>query len=861
MDNMNTINIFNERYGTSVATNGNIIAIGNPPTKNWQYAEGFSYKGQVILVRKNQFKSNYEVIKTLFNENENLMTPYYTEQSSSAVNTSSLIANSGSLPNVNNSCSYLTIEDNTKYVYQSKYGESLDLSDYFLAVSDISFSQSIDSRNFFTQNQVNIYKIDPNYVYESGSIQPISSEYTKETISTYEVSSHPFAFLTGSFDSQFGKSVSISNNYLAVGAPNALNGRGKVYVYKNVNDEYVLVQQLTSSISLDPYQSNFGFSVCIDKYSEDKIVVGSNQISASKVFLFTSGSDGWRLTQKFQNITGSEYLKLEGMEFDLFPSGSLSAAQQKNRFGYSVSIHKNVLSIGSPNDLLYYEYSGSNTLRQRGAVYVYENGLCPTGSNDYLFIKKIYGDEITFKDNMMGYSVSTFNNKILIGSPKPYFPFSSLYISSSINYYDKFYDPNDFGEASYCGQCLYYNVSQSKVIQITTDPISKRKEFNKPFTAFGYSTALSNDNLIIGAPIPLNQDLYLDTPLITESGSYADPSYVGTSSYNPENCNESSDVIYFQIEDTVYASGSVEAKIALRMESETYDKIIGKCYIYDNLDLRTNYTIGNIFYNNNSIVINNTGSVLNLLTRDPVDTNNPALYMDYKSLVTTYEKQYVCKVTPGEFNISTNPTAVTSSLINYCVLNKETFDFQNLDLILRYINYKNVVPGSEKWYLNMISNDVEQNIFGFYTSSYVNYNTNILTQNYKNILAEKNFDIDKDGKVDIQDGIMLWKYFIEKLNFSNYTKYINSLSTRNNYDDIIRFLDLQTGKFTQNLIKSNFFNYKFSSSIDPTGSYLAPYITTVGLYSNCDLVAVAKLAQPIKNTGEIPINILVKWDT
>jgi hypothetical protein len=108
---------------------------------------------------------------------------------------------------------------------------------------------------------------------------------------------------------------------------------------------------------------------------------------------------------------------------------------------------------------------------------------------------------------------------------------------------------------------------------------------------------------------------------------------------------------------------------------------------------------------------------------------------------------------------------------------------------------------------------------------------------------------------------MLWKYFIEKLNFSNYTKYINSLSTRNNYDDIIRFLDLQTGKFTQNLIKSNFFNYKFSSSIDPTGSYLAPYITTVGLYSNCDLVAVAKLAQPIKNTGEIPINILVKWDT
>jgi hypothetical protein len=42
---------------------------------------------------------------------------------------------------------------------------------------------------------------------------------------------------------------------------------------------------------------------------------------------------------------------------------------------------------------------------------------------------------------------------------------------------------------------------------------------------------------------------------------------------------------------------------------------------------------------------------------------------------------------------------------------------------------------------------------------------------------------------------------------------------------------------------------------------LAPYITTVGLYSGAELVAVAKLAAPIKNTGEIPINIVVKWDT
>lgn len=858
---MSLINIYNERYGTSVATNGNIIAVGNPPTKNWDYNEGFSRRGQIFLIRKNQFKSNYEVIKTLFNENENLVTPYYTEQSSSAVNTSSLIANSGSLPNVNSSCSYLTIENDTKFVYQSKYGESLDICDYFLAATDTSFTQSIDNKNFFNQNQVNIYRIDPNYVYKSGSIKAKSSDFTKEIVSTYEISSTPIAYLTSSTNIQFGKSVSISNNYLVVGAPGFNNNRGCVYIFKNVNDSYKFVQKLTSSITLDPYQSSFGFSVCIDKYAEDKLAVGCNQISASKVFLFTSGSGGWAFSQRFQNITGSEYLKVEGFEFDLYPSGSLSAAQKKNRFGYSVSLHKNVLAIGSPNDLLYYEYSGSNTLRQRGATYIYENGLCPTGSNHYLFIKKLYGDEITFKDNMMGYSVSTFNNKVLIGSPKPYFPFGSLYISSSINYYDKFYDVNDFGESSYCGQCLYYNVTKSLVTQITTDPIAKRKEYNKPFSAFGYSVALSDNNLVVGSPIPLNDDLYLSTPFITESGSYSDPSYVNTSSFNSENCNETSDVVYFQIEDTVYGSGSIKSKIVFEMEGETYTDITGKAYIYDKLDLKTDYSIGNIFYNNNTLILNNTGSTLNLITRDPVNQDYPALYMDYNTLITTYEKQYICTIMPGEFNISTNPTSVTSSVINYCVFNKQDFNFENLDIILRYINYKNVVPGSEKWYLNMISDDVEQNIFGFYTSSYINYNTNLLTPELKNILAEKNFDVDKDGKVDILDGKMMWKYFIEKLKFTNYKSYLNPLSNRNNYDDIIRFLDEQTGKSNKNYVKSNFFNYQYSSSIDPTGSYLAPYITTVGLYSGCDLVAVAKLAQPIKNTGEIPINISVKWDT
>jgi hypothetical protein len=61
---------------------------------------------------------------------------------------------------------------------------------------------------------------------------------------------------------------------------------------------------------------------------------------------------------------------------------------------------------------------------------------------------------------------------------------------------------------------------------------------------------------------------------------------------------------------------------------------------------------------------------------------------------------------------------------------------------------------------------------------------------------------------------------------------------------------------------SGFDVYEYSSSVDPTGSYLAPYITTIGLYDdNMDMVAVAKLAKPVKSTPDLPVNFLVRFDS
>ena len=57
-------------------------------------------------------------------------------------------------------------------------------------------------------------------------------------------------------------------------------------------------------------------------------------------------------------------------------------------------------------------------------------------------------------------------------------------------------------------------------------------------------------------------------------------------------------------------------------------------------------------------------------------------------------------------------------------------------------------------------------------------------------------------------------------------------------------------------------DYYESSSVDPTGSYLAPYITTIGLYDkDNNMVAVAKLPKPIKKLPDYDVNFIVRFDT
>jgi hypothetical protein len=91
----------------------------------------------------------------------------------------------------------------------------------------------------------------------------------------------------------------------------------------------------------------------------------------------------------------------------------------------------------------------------------------------------------------------------------------------------------------------------------------------------------------------------------------------------------------------------------------------------------------------------------------------------------------------------------------------------------------------------------------------------------------------------------------------NYTKIINQAG--------IRYIRNSKFPFTSSLnpiVFASFDDYFESGSLDPTGSYLAPYITTIALYDDeLNMVAVAKLPKAVKSLPDYPVNFIVRFDT
>jgi hypothetical protein len=703
-----------------------------------------------------------------------------------------IILNADTSSNVNGLNFELDIDDNNLYYYGDSYGISVALSSSLIVIGCPFYYYSISSTStILTGSCVDIYDIE---TYNSSS------------------NKYPLYTITNSFDSTyststFGESVSIihsnklSSSVLVVGSSTANSNLGQVYIYtQSLSGNYLHYQTLNGSIT----NGYFGGSLKIDPSGSNRIVVGNKSTgSAVYVYELNQSTNQWQLNDtldQYRTITGSlNFIDTKPYFPGVQPSGS--------NYGNSVSIYGDTIIIGSPNDMYYYEWSGSTVLRNRGAVYFWKK--C-SDATDWFLLDKSFGNENILESNNLGFSVGIYNNKAVATNVRDIRTYCTNYIFNTLF---KRYDcnPND-STIDTLGQFVIYNQLTSSFSSSweIESVFTKKKQYGYPYSNFGYSSAIydkENTATIIGSPIFI---------------------------YNPEQLTSS------------------------LLDNSIYDSIKGYAYIYNFNDLVTDYHIGNVFYRDGKIILSNSGSIFDNLLKDRSNLLQSKYNIEYKSSVKIYEKQVLCRIESGEFNYSTNPTSLVPNTFDFDIDGNKYFNFTDLDLILKYINYQ--VNGSYNWWDYMTFTNEEQSLFNLYS---VEYNiSSSYTTNYTSLLSSNYYDFDIDGnnKVNLNDMYILWKYFNDNLNQTELFKYVEPKSSRKTVQQIVSYIEQKTGKFGGKTIKRDFFEFNYSSSIDPTGSYLAPYITTVGLYSGADLVAVAKLGMPIKNTGELPLNIFVKWD-
>jgi hypothetical protein len=628
-----------------------------------------------------------------------------------------------------------------------------------------------------------------------------------------------------SVSGSFGHCVSINDEWLAVGSPQRNLTVGAVHLYRrnspgDLEDVSFTYHSMITG-SLTSVGSYFGHSLRLNKATgsySGSLIVGCGNITTggNSVYYYELSQGSWLE----RDILSPDRTNRNLPFYDIEPIVRCDD-YDIDGYGTSVSLYKDIAVVGAPTDRWIYEYSGSRAYKQ-GAAYLYKR--CDSNVPGWMLIDKFYGTSDTLKNNKLGFSVDVWDDKIIVGCPKSNLEtINSCYIEGSI------------WQQNYCysnlenyvhGQWILMQKNTSSIAEQwdVVNVYQRKKRFLTPFRGFGYDACIGNKSVVVGAPM-----------IISDSRRE------------------------FDVENT----GSKIGSLFLDLQD-----ISGKSYIYNLNNFRNTFHVGNVFYRNGKLVLNTSGSSFEGLWFNPINEYNYEYEVHFDSKQTLYEKQITCTVEPGEFNVSTNPTAVTKPYALFDINKNGKFDWQDMDVILKYMQYVNTLyqspAPSTDWSSSVLSTDDEISFFK-YQSTLNSYDSssNYTSQSFFRILDEigrETFDFNSDSKIDSNDINVFWKYCSNRLNQSNYQSFITPNSKRKLFSDIVDHLNDYTLKNVSPEIHPNFLSYQSSSAADRTGSYLAPYVTTIGLYSGLDLVAVAKLGSPIKLTNDFPINFVVKLD-
>ncbi len=258
------------------------------------------------------------------------------------------------------------------------------------------------------------------------------------------------AFLTasdGSISDEFGWSVAISGDNIAVGTYKNNSSRGAVYVFTKPASGWTNMTQTaklsTSDIASYDY---FGISVAI---SDNEIVAGAsndddNASNSGSAYVFTKPESGWvNMTQTAK----------------LLPSDG----ETNDYFGRAVSISEDNIVVGAYED----DDNGDNA----GSAYVFTKPN--TGWADTIQTAKILASDGEAGD-YFGRSVDIFENTIVIGA----------YKGNGIN--------------SNTGSVYVYTMPEiGWADTIETAELIASNGGNED--NFGYSVSISSDNIVVGA--------------------------------------------------------------------------------------------------------------------------------------------------------------------------------------------------------------------------------------------------------------------------------------------------------------------------------------------------------------------------
>jgi len=375
----------------------------------------------------------------------------------------------------------------------------------------------------------------------------------------------------------FGSSVSINDEWLAIGSPLESGSLGNVFLYRkdggpNGNPaSWSLYQSLTPP----PGEKYFGHAVALNRASgsySGSLVVGTLSPSSSYVYEYEFDGTNWTymFTLKPDNIT-----QYPLTFYPTIPLFSGSFPNTADSFGFDVGFYQDTIIIGAPTDRTIAEYVGSSYYQQ-GAVYFFQR--CPDPAVGYYMARKSYGNKNIMKNNMLGYSVSIYDQYAVAGVPKVNSESASVcYLQGSL-FQSNFC--GDEGEEMLNGQYVLYNKTVGTLPDTSfidwdiTNIYQVRKKYLSPYRAFGWDVGISNQFVIVGSPMLVYGDVdimsfYKDAPFNAPLLSIFSGSSIVSWSFNYQNSEQDGFNVEKSLDGFVYSNLTVVSNADSRSYIDT----------------------------------------------------------------------------------------------------------------------------------------------------------------------------------------------------------------------------------------------------------------------------------------------------